>query len=228
MYSFYLDKTKLPVTPKKLTLKIKGNNKALDLANEGALNFLRAPGLTEISFEALLPMLDGYSFSEKYKRPDYYLSILEKYMTDKEPFQFIVSRISPSGELLFDTNIKVSLENYTLTEDATGGLDMTVNISLKQYVPYATKTVSIIVPKPKSDKVVVKTTAKRAGPERPNGKTHTVVKGDCLWAIAQKYMGNGSKYPQLYEANKAVIDAGNRGTKNPKYTIYPGQVFVIP
>ena len=32
--------------------------------------------------------------------------------------------------------------------------------------------------------------------------TYTVVKGDSLWSIAQKYYGNGSKYPQIKEKNK--------------------------
>ncbi len=226
MYSFYLGKDRLPITPKKLTVKIKGGNKTLNLANEGAINFLCAPGLTEISFDAVFPMLGQYSFSDKFQRPEYFLQLLEKFMLDKEPFQFIVSRISPSGELLFDTNIKVSLENYTLTEDAAGGPDITANISLKQFIDYATKTAKII--QPTAQKTIITTQTLRAGSDRPKGKTHTVVRGDCLWAIAQAYMGNGNKYPQLYEANKAVIDAKNKGTGNPKYTIYPGQVLTIP
>ena len=34
-------------------------------------------------------------------------------------------------------------------------------------------------------------------------KTHKVVKGDSLWAIAQKHYGNGSLYPKIKEANKS-------------------------
>ena len=34
-------------------------------------------------------------------------------------------------------------------------------------------------------------------------KTHKVVKGDCLWDIAQKYYGKGSLYPKIKEANKS-------------------------
>ena len=47
MYSFFLDGTQLPVTPQKLTVKIKGGNKTLTLVNESDVNFLRLPGLTE-------------------------------------------------------------------------------------------------------------------------------------------------------------------------------------
>ena len=34
-------------------------------------------------------------------------------------------------------------------------------------------------------------------------KTHKVVKGDSLWAIAQKYYGKGSLYPKIKDANKS-------------------------
>lgn len=61
MYSFYFGSLLLPVTPQKLTTKIKGNNKTLTLVNEGDINFLRSPGLTEISFDVVLPMLGQYS-----------------------------------------------------------------------------------------------------------------------------------------------------------------------
>lgn len=109
MYSFYFGSLLLPVTPQKLTTKIKGNNKTLTLVNEGDINFLRSPGLTEISFDIVLPMLGQYSFADSFRKPDYYLSVFENYMTSKTPFRFIVSRVSPSGRLLFDTNMKVSV-----------------------------------------------------------------------------------------------------------------------
>ncbi|KEO53062.1 peptidoglycan-binding protein LysM [Thioclava pacifica] len=49
---------------------------------------------------------------------------------------------------------------------------------------------------------------------------HTVKKGDTLWAIAEKTLGNGSKYQAIFEANKPML-------KHPD-KIYPGQVLRIP
>ena len=65
-------------------------------------------------------------------------------------------------------------------------------------------------------------------PSPPPAKTYTVVKGDSLWGIAQKLMGNGNRYPELYAANTGVIDPRNIKYKMPKYTIYAGQVLTIP
>ncbi|MGN8896273.1 LysM peptidoglycan-binding domain-containing protein [Flavonifractor sp. HCP28S3_F3] len=219
MYSFFIDGMELPIAPQKLTVKIKGNNKTLTLINEGDINFLRAPGLTEITFDAVLPMLGQYSFANGYRRPDSYLNKLESLMTDKEPFRFLVSRVSPSGRLLYDTNMKVSLENYTITEDATKGPDVTVSITLKQYISYSTKTVTVVKPKPEK-KPVVQQKKKRETSSAPKVKTYTVKSGDCLWNIAKKYYGNGAQYTKIYNANKGKI-------KNPNL-IYPGQVLTIP
>lgn len=51
-------------------------------------------------------------------------------------------------------------------------------------------------------------------------RTYTVKKGDCLYNIAKKYYGDGSKYTKIYEANTNKI-------ANPNL-IYVGQVLVIP
>ncbi len=79
-YTFIIDGMKLPVTPEKLTVKIGNNNKTYTLMNDGEINILKTPGLTEIEFEALLPNVE-YSFAEYengFKNAKAYLNKLEK------------------------------------------------------------------------------------------------------------------------------------------------------
>jgi nucleoid-associated protein YgaU len=45
-----------------------------------------------------------------------------------------------------------------------------------------------------------------------------VVSGDTLWAISEKFYGEGNKYQQIADAS---------GIPNPDL-IYPGQVLTIP
>lgn len=225
MYYFYLDKILLPVTPSKLTIKIKNQNKTLVEINEGEINILKKAGLTEIEFEAMIPDVK-YPFAvykSGFQNAKPFLDAFEKLKTSQQPFQFIISRTYPNGKGLFNTNIKVALEEYTIKEDRREGLDVIVSFKLKQYKDFGTKICKISFPK--TQKPVAKTPPPvRSAPTSPapkqQNKTYTVVRGDCLWNIAKKFYGNGSQYTKIYNANRDKI-------KNPNL-IYPGQVLTIP
>jgi hypothetical protein len=60
-----------------------------------------------------------------------------------------------------------------------------------------------------------------ATPTAPTLKTYTVVPGDSLSKIAQKFYGNSSLWSKIYQANKALIGP------NPNF-INPGQKLTIP
>lgn len=156
------------------------------------------------------------------------MNYFEKLKVKRKPFQFIVSRTLPSGKVLFSTNMKVSMEDYKITEQAKEGFDLMVKIKLKQYRDYGTKTISIrhvgsnSKEKVKKPKVKVeKPRAAETSPAPAAPQAYTVVRGDCLWSIAKRFYGDGSKYTAIYDANRGVIGG------NPNL-IYPGQVLTIP
>jgi len=218
MYYFYMGSVLLPIAPEKFTLKVKNANKTMTLINEGEVNFLRQAGLTELEFDALIPAVQ-YAFAQYdggFKSPAYYTNHFESLKTSKEPFQFIVSRQMPDGKLIFDNNMTVSMESYTVKEQANEGFDLIVSIKLKQYKAYGTKLVKV-----SNNKANV--TDQRPVTNSPAPKkntTYTVKKGDCLWNIAKKLYGNGAMYTKIYDANKDKITNPN--------LIYPDQVLTIP
>lgn len=55
-------------------------------------------------------------------------------------------------------------------------------------------------------------------PPPPAPRTYTVVSGDTLWAISERFYGDGSKYQVIADAS---------GIANPDL-INPGQVLTIP
>jgi hypothetical protein len=154
MYDVYLDKVLLPITPSKLQLKVKNQNKTINLINEGEINLLKQAGLTDISLTVIIPQTQ-YPFAgykSGFQGASFFLDAFEKLKTERDgdgklkPFQFIISRATPNGKILFDSNIKVSMEDYVINEGADNGFDLSVDIKLKQYRPYATKTVEIKEP----------------------------------------------------------------------------------
>lgn len=55
-------------------------------------------------------------------------------------------------------------------------------------------------------------------PAAPTPRTYTVVSGDSMWAIAERFYGDGSKYQVIADAS---------GVTDPDL-IHPGQVLTIP
>lgn len=199
-----------PVPPESININVKNQNKTISLINGQEINVLSSPGLREIEFEAMLPRV-RYPFAQYEKnsnsgekstkflsgdqRAKHFLSELSKLKKSREPFQFIITRTSPTGEKinLGDTNIKVSLEDYTIKEDAQYGFDVMVAIRLKEYKAYGTKTY-------KKNKKIKPKGKSRDYKTMP--KTHKVIKGDTLSKIAKKYLGDSSRYKEIAKLNK--------------------------
>lgn len=221
-YDVYLGKLLLPVTPSKITMKIKNQNETVNLIDDGEVNIPKTPGLTEIDFEFDLPQVQyPYArYKSGFKKAKYYLEKIEELKSLKKKFQFIVCRRQPSGRRLFNTNIKCTIEDYTITENAENGTDVTVQVTLKQWRNYGTKTVTIATSTNTATVEEPRSTETSPAPTT-EPKTYTVKKGDCLWKIAKQFYGDGSQYTKIYEANKGTIGG------NPNL-IYEGQTFTIP
>lgn len=230
MYDVYIDNVILPIAPSKIKTDIKNNNKTVNLINDGEVNILKDPGLTEIAFDILLPNF-RYPFAKYptgFKNAAYYLEVFEKYKKNKKPFQFIVSRILPSGRVLFYTNMKMTMESYSVSDEASEGFDMTVSLKLKQYKPYGTKATNI------SNRVSTCASIKRtagAGADTA-GTIYIIASGDTLWSIAKKMLGDGEKRTLIYNTNVEIIEQAAKehglASSGNGHWIFPGTVITIP
>ena len=222
-YDVYIGKCLLPVAPEKITVKIKNQNKTLNLINEGEVNLLKTAGLTEVEFEFMIPQV-RYPFAvykSGFVGANYFLNFLERAKKGKRKVQFIVCRRTVGGRNLFNTNLKVSVEDWSVIDDVKEGYDVTVKVKLKQWRSYGTKTVTIKQPEPETTVATeepARETDNSPAPAQP--QTYTVQKGDCLKKIAKQFYGNGSEYSKIFNANGDQISNPN--------LIYPGQVLTIP
>lgn len=204
-YRMYLDGLLMPITPAKVTTKIANQNETATLINGEQINQLKAPGLTGVSFELLLPQV-SYPFAVGVTLPPrVYLARFEQLKTGCTPFQWILSRCRP-GLLLpdFYSNLTVSLEDYEIIDDAEEGFDLKVKIELKQYRDYGTRRVTV------TQGADGTATATLSAPSRPAASApkkdhYTTQEGDSLWNIAKQLLGDGARYAELYRLNRELI-----------------------
>lgn len=168
-YDVYLGSTLFPVAPDKINMRVNGKNTTYDLINDGEMNILKLAGLTTVSFSVLLPAVQ-YPFAvypNRFKAPSYYLDRLAELKQSKKAFQFIVTRKDTmKGRMkLHNTNMTVSLEDYSIKDDAGEGFDVKVEINLKQYKEFKTKTFKVTTPAPTAPIAVT--------PARPTTTTPT-------------------------------------------------------
>lgn len=216
-YLVYLDYVLLPVTPSNINLKIQNQNKTIKLINGSEVNILQSAGLTNIEFSFIVPQLTKYPFAmyqnDEFKDVSYYTSKLEELKSTKKPFQFIVIRRSPLGQYLYDTNMTVSLEHYSIIDDASNGFDVMISVSLKQYTQYKTKVLNSTNSSNSSSSTNSTNSSRPNNNDNPD--VYVVKAGDTLWSICKKYLGDGQKYSEIAKLNNI---------KNPNL-IYPSQVI---
>ena len=208
MYYFYLGTMQIPIPPKELTTTINGKNETIDLLGKGEVNIIKPAGLTDIAFKFLLPNSD-YPFNEsmlfKSKKAKYYIDELEKLKTAKTRFQFIVVRMKPGGQMLAMTNMKCTLENYSIDEDADNGFDSYANIPLKQWRDWGAKRIEVKTDKDGTAKGTVK--QDRPTDNKAVASTAKVSRGQTLQQIVKKQLGNTENLFQIAALNKIAVPA---------------------
>lgn len=220
-YEVYIDDMLLPIPPQKIPIKYPGQNKTVTLINGEEINLVRPPGLAEISIDVVIPQMDYPCavWDGSIDSAEDFLERLHELKESGDPFEFIVIRDGPGRNSFFDTNLDVTLEDYKVSDDVKEGLDLAVSLTMKEYKNYGTKIMNfVIVP----DQPVP--AASESEPERPaeapQAKTYTVQKGDCLWNIAKKQLGNGARYMEIYNLNRDKISNPNK--------IHEGWILTMP
>ncbi|WP_324824985.1 LysM peptidoglycan-binding domain-containing protein [Sinanaerobacter sp. ZZT-01] len=214
MYEFILDDMQLPVAPQKMKMKMSNQNKTINLISGQEVNIPKIAGLTEIEFSSLLPA-QPYPFAvypTGFQSPEFYLKKLELLKQGRKPFIFLVNRKQLNGTYSYNISKNVTLEEYTIEEDAANGFDIMVSIRLKQYVTYGTILVNVSENKETGDVTLEKQVQREA---KVTNKTYAVQPNDTLWSICKKELGDEKVYSKILVLN---------GLTNPN-EIYPGQVI---
>ena len=192
----------LPVTPASYPMAAGRTAERLDMAQTGQITL---PGLNTLFSEMLEFMLPARSYpfmtSGAIADPWYYIELLTAWSGDGDVCRYIVTGT--------DINRPVLLGPLEYGEQ-DGTNDVYCKLLLNEY-RYL-------------DEVQVEKYTQNSGRSSETSNqpqtagSYTVVSGDCLWTICQKFYGDGSLAYKLATANGI----------NSSYLIFPGQVLTLP
>ncbi|MDR1703943.1 MAG: LysM peptidoglycan-binding domain-containing protein [Clostridiales bacterium] len=208
------DRMRFPMTPQSVNVKTGAIFQNYTVMAIGDIKLATGQELTGFQWEGMLPgeARKNEPYILEWRSPLEIQSQWSAFRAEKKKLRLMITETP--------VNHDVYLERYTV-DYMHGFGDYYYNISFIE-----AKDLKVYVSGAGGDSSSTADTAanKPLGPERPTppeASTHTVASGDSLWRIAEKLMGDGSKYPELYEANKELIGS------NPSL-IMPGQVLTIP
>ena len=202
-------KIQIPIIPEEIESSIEGKFAEYDIYKLGQVSIPNGKNLSELSWECFFPgeARKGMKFVREWTDPETLDALMKYWAKYGKVVNICITGTKINVDMLvseYDSTIK-SLNDYYYTV---------------RFVDYEKISVSSA-----STKRSTKTTKKKV----------TVKKGQTLRKLAKKYLGSSKKYKVIYNANKKMIDARNKKErkKHPKkkiskYTIYKGQVLVIP
>jgi len=215
-YRLYLDGMLMPVAPARIVARHRGRNRTTALLDGGEVTTIRAGERVELGLTLCLPRRP-YPFA-RYQRhflpPEVFLEHLMTRRRERVPIRFICARIGPGGQMISDTNLRVVLEDLSVSECAEDGDDVTIALTLREHQEYAATRVAL-----EGQRVIVHGPARETD-NRPQHQSHTVVRGDNLWNIARQFLGDGRRYREIFDLNQDQL-------RNPNL-IFPGQVLRLP
>ncbi|HWQ29723.1 MAG TPA: LysM peptidoglycan-binding domain-containing protein [Negativicutes bacterium] len=127
------------------------------------------------------------------RTPYEYIGILKRWKALEKAIRLIIT----------DTpvNIPVVIENLTYGEEG-GSRDVKYELQLREYRTYELKST---LDGPKVVAASSDTSQSRKDQAAPEG-VYIVKAGDCLWKIAKKVYGDGSRYKEIMTRNKLKTD----------------------
>jgi LysM repeat protein len=152
---------------------------------------------------------------------DYMQSYINYYGVEKgtEKYDVITKDVLAMLNVITDAD---DLDTADLSTDAEAYL-MAGGMTTDQIAMLKTKLImpiEVVEPVEEDIDVILPVVPEVEPSESSEIMTYIVVSGDCLWSIAQEYLGDGYLYSEIYELNMDVIS-------NPDL-IYVGQAINIP
>lgn len=203
---------RFPMMPEKLTIGADAKFMSYSIISLGDVKLPRGKGIEEVSWSGTFPgeSRKGAPFIKAFTKPDSLIKNLRSYRDKGTKCTLLVT-----GTCI---NLTVYISKFTGKYVGAGDFQYEIEFIVAQEIKIYT-TSELKISTPQAPRPAPKKETKKTATESKT-RTYTVKSGDCLWRIAQKFLGSGSRYTEIYNLNRDKISNPN--------LIYPGQVLRIP
>ena len=188
---------RLPIIPAEFERVIGADYETNNIIGLGDVATFNSNGLAQLSLSSFFPNKE-YSFNEYSNVPKPY-DMVSHFKDWKNKGTAV--RVILTGT---DINQEMYITNFAYGEkDGTG--DVYYTMDLLECRPITIPVINETSTNTQNTNRPTDNNNNNSNKNNTNNtqKTHKVVKGDSLWAIAQRYYGKGSLYPKIKEANKS-------------------------
>lgn len=192
---------RLPVNPPEVNESGGASGEEYTISGLGKVNVPKDADLEVYPLESYFPKNKTYYSETEHFEPQFYIDHIKRWIKEKMHIRYIFVDGS------FTINELVTIEKFDYKESDGSG-DVYFKLSLKKYVPFGPKKMTI-VKKPVSKSttgvaektVVVKKKAPQPQNSKVQPKTYSLIKGDSLWKVAQKHLGDGNRFGEIAKLN---------------------------
>lgn len=199
-----------PMLPEEIEATTASIFLSYDIMRTGKIKIPNGDELEEISWEGIFPgeARKNAPFVRSWTDPLVLKETIERFRKSRKKMRLLITETS--------VNLDVYIADFQGTYKGGHG-DYFYKINFLQ-----AKDLVVLSEDELTEAVnnVSAATVKKRADNKTTPSSITVVSGDSLWKLAQKHLGDGSRYTEIYNLNKDSI-------KNPNL-IYPGQVLKLP
>jgi LysM repeat protein len=200
-YGFYFrlrnntDILRLPLNPERIVFDQGKSVKTYDIVDFGEIVVPDDRKLIRFSVESHFPTnffpACAYRFTES---PQFFADKLESWKVNKEILRFIITNSN------YPVNILCVIQDFEVVEGDGDVGDLYYTLNCIEYRDYKPNQVELVTEN-NEIKIASESNKKPRASSFNVPKTYTVKSGDTLWAIAKRFLDDGSRYPEIASLN---------------------------
>lgn len=235
---------RFPLLPDRLNVKTGASTQAFNIIKIGETKIPRGTTVKGYSWNGTFPgtSMRGMPFVFDWQSPKSIIAILEDWMGRGDTLRLMVTEAGINDDVFIESFVYdfygVDNASYTLT--LSKRRELTINVVQGAPPPPRRNPARPTVtgggggkPSSGSGGSSGSNTGGKPGSGSGNtgstgGGSYRVKAGDSLYSIAKAMLGDGSRWLEIYNMNKATIDKANKGKGVSQYTLQVGIYLRLP